>query len=515
MSTSTFRTPAHIRSKASSMVSGGLRQAMGDHAGPAGKAGHGAGAKEPKGVGRIPGPVAGAAGRPGRKTARGGGRGSRLATGLGDRLADGFGRADAHLMQNDHDEADRMGVMARSAVTRGARTATSSTASIGRGVWRHRKAPVKAAKATANGARIAARVSMRVVRATVAMVRRMVKTVTGPLALPLLPIVAVILCVVLLISSITALFTSASETSDGLRNVPAEYEADVRRAGGVCAEITPALIAAQIERESGWDPHATSPAGAQGIAQFMPGTWAGSGMDGDGDGKRDVMNPHDAIWSQGNLMCSLADQVKALKTGGTVAGDTVRLALAAYNAGLGAVTRAGGIPDIRETRDYVDAIMASMAKYQGEPVGGGAGQTGQLSPKLNVTGDIVSTAGIDLSPGSTYGWGQCTWWAAIRRAQIGRPVDPYMGNGGDWAAKARLLGMQVSGAPRPGDAICFGRGVLGADRTFGHIAIVESVGADGGILISEANAKGTGVVSTRSFTAGQLAAVGSGVQFIH
>lgn len=57
--------------------------------------------------------------------------------------------------------------------------------------------------------------------------------------------------------------------------------------------------------------------------------------------------------------------------------------------------------------------------------------------------------------------------------------------------------------------------MLGADATYGHIAIIEEVHKDGSILISEANAKGVGVVSTRSITAAQLKAVGNGVQYIH
>ncbi|MDT9091866.1 CHAP domain-containing protein, partial [Escherichia coli] len=77
--------------------------------------------------------------------------------------------------------------------------------------------------------------------------------------------------------------------------------------------------------------------------------------------------------------------------------------------------------------------------------------------------DLVDITGIDQSAGASYAHGQCTWWAAIRPAQIGRRVDPYMGNGGSWDASARRLGMHVTGTPHAGDAICFHPGVLGAD----------------------------------------------------
>ena len=64
------------------------------------------------------------------------------------------------------------------------------------------------------------------------------------------------------------------EIADTLaKNVPSEYAAFVQAAGEVCAGIPGSLIAAQIDAESGWNPDALSPAGAQGISQFMPTTW--------------------------------------------------------------------------------------------------------------------------------------------------------------------------------------------------------------------------------------------------
>ena len=75
-----------------------------------------------------------------------------------------------------------------------------------------------------------------------------------------------------------------------------------------CPRLTPSLLAAQVEVESNWNPRAESPAGAQGLAQFMPATWATWGRDGDRDGAADVMNPLDAIAAQGALMCDLLDR---------------------------------------------------------------------------------------------------------------------------------------------------------------------------------------------------------------
>ncbi|QOL33193.1 CHAP domain-containing protein [Bifidobacterium eulemuris] len=460
------------------------------------------------------------------RAAKGGASGKIAALrSTGKTLAGGVGRVgragsarlkdlDTRLMQADTDDASRIATATRSAAYRASGKATSSVKSM----WRHRKAPVRAARAGADVARAGARAAVAAanfVRGVAVRTVSAIASAAASISMPLIPIAASVLAVVMLVVSVAGLFAGTGQA--GVKNVPSEYVSDVQRAGSICAAITPAAIAAQIEAESGWDPQAQSPAGAQGIAQFMPSTWAAHGLDGDGDGTADVWNPHDAIWSQGNYMCSIVTQVEGLKRTGAVSGDTLSLALAAYNAGLGAVVQHGGIPPYTETRNYVSKITGLISKYQGDATfDDSSGQTGQLSPSLTVSAaGYVSTAGIDLSPGSTYAWGQCTWWAAIRRAQIGKAVDPYMGNGGDWGSKAIALGYSVGSSPRPGDAICFHRGVLGADATYGHIGIVEAVYDDGSILISEANARGVGVVSTRTITASQLAAAGTGIQFIH
>ncbi|WP_220456823.1 peptidoglycan DD-metalloendopeptidase family protein [Changpingibacter yushuensis] len=156
-----------------------------------------------------------------------------------------------------------------------------------------------------------------------------------------------------------------SGTSNGGANltvdVPDEYVDIVNRAGSICEDITPNLIAAQIHAESSWNPNAGSLAGAQGIAQFMPATWAANGLDGDGDGTADILNPIDAIWSQGNLMCSNVAAIKVWIADGTVSGDVISLALAGYNAGMGAVKKAGGIPSYVETTNYVSKILAAVS----------------------------------------------------------------------------------------------------------------------------------------------------------
>jgi murein DD-endopeptidase MepM/ murein hydrolase activator NlpD len=95
----------------------------------------------------------------------------------------------------------------------------------------------------------------------------------------------------------------------------------------------------------------------------MPGTWAAVGKDYDGDGIADVNNPADAIPTQGRYVCDLHAEVTGLITDGAVSGDPIALTLAAYNAGLGAVQDAHGIPAIPETQNYVHSILELIPTY--------------------------------------------------------------------------------------------------------------------------------------------------------
>ena len=155
----------------------------------------------------------------------------------------------------------------------------------------------------------------------------------------------------------------AQGAGTGLEGVPPEYVQAVMEAGSICTEITPSLIAGQIEAESGWDASAVSPAGAQGIAQFMPATWKSNGVDANGDGVADPFDPIDAIASQGRFMCGLVDIVKSYVASGQAVGNVVDLALAAYNAGAGACQQHRGIPPYSETQDYVTKIKQLAGKY--------------------------------------------------------------------------------------------------------------------------------------------------------
>ncbi|WP_234335084.1 transglycosylase SLT domain-containing protein [Streptomyces sp. NRRL S-118] len=170
-------------------------------------------------------------------------------------------------------------------------------------------------------------------------------------------------------------------------SVPAEYRDLIEEAGNTCPEISPNLLAALLTQESQFNPKAQSPVGAQGIAQFMPSTWEAHGIDGNGDGKRDVWDPEDAIPSSGKYLCTLAEEVKG------VPGNKQHNMLAAYNAGAGVVRQYGGVPPYKETQEYVQAISAAADQPAG---GGGSSTTGEAATAINAAKSML---------GTPYSWG--------------------------------------------------------------------------------------------------------------
>lgn len=392
------------------------------------------------------------------------------------------------------------------------------------------KAERKAARIMAHETRTVTSMSVRVAsvasRAVSAVVAKIAALAASAVSVPFMVLAVVCVAAIALVTMISSFIPmfhdSASEVStSSVTGVPAEYREDVERAGSLCSLITAPIIAAQINAESNWNPHATSGVGALGIAQFMPGTWAGVGKDGDGDGRADITNPHDQIYSEGVYMCSLASSVQSDLDSGRVSGDPLQLTIAAYNAGLGSVEQYGTIPPFAETQNYVSKIIESASKYtdmsESDDSDSEGGEAGTLSPRMKLQGDKfrldLAAMGIPAAD-TTYQAFQCTWWSAMRRAKIGKPVDGYMGNGGQWDESARAHGYKTGKSPKAGDVIVFEPGVLGADSTYGHVAIVEEVRGNGDILISE-SARAWMYVAIRNISAASLKANISGITFIH
>ena len=123
--------------------------------------------------------------------------------------------------------------------------------------------------------------------------------------------------------------------------VPPRFRAPLLRAA-THWNVSAALLAAQLMAESNFDPYASSPAGAQGIAQFMPATAAAYGL-------HEPFDPVEAMDAQAHLMADLIRQL-----------GSPQLALAAYNAGPAPVEACHCVPAIPETTAYVSRILALL-----------------------------------------------------------------------------------------------------------------------------------------------------------
>jgi soluble lytic murein transglycosylase-like protein len=110
-------------------------------------------------------------------------------------------------------------------------------------------------------------------------------------------------------------------------------------------QLEPALIKAVALVESGFNPGAVSPKGAKGLMQLMPATARSYGV-------RNIHDPYENLRAGANHLRRLLDEFD---------GD-LTLALAAYNAGSGAVRKHGGVPRYRETQDYVRKVEGHLGK---------------------------------------------------------------------------------------------------------------------------------------------------------
>lgn len=306
------------------------------------------------------------------------------------------------------------------------------------------------------------------------------------------------------------------------------------------------LIAATIHQESGWDPNAVSGVGAQGLAQFMPGTWPSYGGDGD------PFNPRDAIRAMGRYM---GDLKRILRNSG-VGGDEIDNVLRAYNAGPNAVIRQSGGWNTSENADYAPAIRAHWQQYQTliKDLGIPDYPTGHEQPSLsNVaankatpepTGSASASAQAEKkntkkasdkdkckedkkdqkssnaenhnsvntdNSGDDYPWKdmahcdaaytscpstpdptnalprECVAFAAWRvTQQTGGSADNITfhspGNAEVWRGHWINQGWKIGNKPVVGAIVYYSPGTAGASAAYGHVAVVKEVRDDGTFL---------------------------------
>ena len=165
-----------------------------------------------------------------------------------------------------------------------------------------------------------------------------------------------------------------------------DWAALARQAAQQAGHPWPDLFVAQMRQESGFNEDVIycrrfSSAGAMGIAQFMPATAAGLGVD--------PCNPTAALAAAARLMVSYYNRY----------GDWAK-ALAAYNAGPGNVDKYGGVPPFAETQSYVSSILASAGQPQ--TGGGGTGSTsmGQTGTGGGGTGGGGANSALPVGSGA-------------------------------------------------------------------------------------------------------------------
>ena len=315
----------------------------------------------------------------------------------------------------------------------------------------------------------------------------MLLALSAPLAIPLVVLLAAAFLVTAVAGSGSV--SSADVPSSGVVGgtmkggvpVPADVLAligpSVQAAGS--PHLTESVLAAQLYQESGFNARAVSPVGAQGIAQFMPGTWPGFGRDENGDGVADPFDIEDAIPAAARYDAAIAAQVAS------VPGDRTSLMLAAYNAGPGAVLRYQGVPPYQETQAYVRRILDLASQWAVSPglIGGGEGPVPPSDPgEIEVTGNRIIDTAVAWAlaqRGSWYQWGgtckdpfgpsamgRCDCSSLMQQAYAHAGVTlPRV------AADQARTGQEVAAADiRPGDLIAI-QGSLGSPTRAGHIGM--------------------------------------------
>ncbi|GGA57983.1 hypothetical protein GCM10007416_33990 [Kroppenstedtia guangzhouensis] len=334
---------------------------------------------------------------------------------------------------------------------------------------------------------MARRVATRAIQGVVAKVAPAVVSVLAKAAIYALIGILIILIVwglfYVMVGTFTAIFGPAAyeppATPANVGMIESVQYADYINAAAKRHGVSPSLVAAVIRQESQFQKLAYNPrTKASGLMQLLPATAREMGA-------KDIFDPQQNIEAGTKYLAYLLERYN----------NNVKLALAAYNAGMGNVDKdlkAGGdgIPNFPETQAYVPNVLSYQKQYdkmvkedgQIQFVSGGSGAD-------NYPYKTANTSGADR-------WGfyirQCTSFVAWRLNQAGIPFHNTMkggrfGNAENWADNARRLGYTVNNKPAVGAVAQWNAGAFGHSG-YGHVAYVTAV--DGSkITIEEYNYK--------------------------
>jgi surface antigen len=265
--------------------------------------------------------------------------------------------------------------------------------------------------------------------------------------------------------------TTAVQLSAAVQDIPPEYQTLIVKWAGVY-RIDWSLLAGVLKVECDFGRNCgTSSIGAVGPAQFEPETWAVYGVDGDGDGREDPLDPADAVTSAANYLHALG--------AGNPAG--VRAALCHYNAGASPAFQA--CMDGTQRPDYADSVLGWAASYRASQAGAGSlpvvlpipapGWVQRIS-----TPQWPADLAAHMNPSGVTN--QCvagalaTWAVAHTGDPRWNHPPPLAGNAIDLYSVAVAEHFRVSGQPAAGSMAVYG----GSYGLFGHIATVVAVQQD-------------------------------------
>lgn len=182
-------------------------------------------------------------------------------------------------------------------------------------------------------------------------------------------------------------------------------------------ELDPSLLRRLVAQESAFDPSAVSNKGAQGLAQVMPATARDPGYGVTPLAAEDLMDPEQNIRFSAEYLAAMMNKFD----------DDPRLALAAYNAGPGAVMKYDGVPPFEETQNYVSKILDLAVPTSLRPVRRPEGLADkQAANKSSVDGVMDSLAYLDLAEMSG---------GARKPVDLGSRITPGRAGGGARALK--------------------------------------------------------------------------------